>query len=38
MARSIDKFRRDHVHEDFDRLRTACEQMDEAWHLGDPEP
>lgn len=38
MARSIDELRRDQMHEDFDRLRTACEQMDEAWHLGDPEP
>lgn len=38
MARSIDELRRDQIQEDFDRLRTACEQMDEAWHLGDPEP
>lgn len=38
MARSIDELRHEYVHEDFDRLRTACEQMDEAWYLGDPEP
>ncbi|QNE33570.1 hypothetical protein F1C10_15690 (plasmid) [Sphingomonas sp. NBWT7] len=38
MARSIDELRHEYVREDFDRLRTACEQMDEAWYLGDPEP
>ncbi|MEN2786748.1 hypothetical protein ACFOKI_01385 [Sphingomonas qilianensis] len=37
MAKSIDDLRREPVQEDFDRLRTACEQMDEAWSLSTPE-
>lgn len=38
VAKRIEELRHENVQEDFDRLRTACEQMDEAWKLADPEP
>lgn len=38
LAKSIDELRAEFVAEDFDRLRTACERVDEAWRLHDPEP
>lgn len=38
IARGIDALRRDRINEDFVRLRTAAERMDEGWQLADPEP
>ena len=36
IARGVEGLRRDRITEDFDRLRTAVEQMDEGWKLADP--
>ena len=36
LAGKIELIRRDRIAEDFARLRTALEQLDEAWLLGDP--
>jgi hypothetical protein len=36
LAGGIELIRRDRIAEDFVRLRTALEQLDEAWLLGDP--
>lgn len=38
LERSIDELRGELIAEDFDRLRTACERVDEGWNLPDPEP
>lgn len=38
IARSVDSLRRDRIADDFTRLRTVAEQMDEGWSLTDPTP
>lgn len=38
LEKIIDELRGELVAEDFDRLRTECERVDEGWHLADPEP
>lgn len=38
IAKAIDELKAEVVAEDFDRLRTACQRVDEAWRLSDPEP
>jgi len=38
IARGVDSLRRDRIADDFTRLRTVAEQMDEGWSLTDPAP
>jgi hypothetical protein len=38
IARGVESLRRDRIADDFTRLRTAAEQMDEGWSLSDPAP
>lgn len=38
VARGVEFLRRDRIAEDFTRLRTAMQRLDEAWMLGDPIP
>lgn len=37
LAADLDDLKAEAVEADLDALRTACQQVDEAWHLADPE-